>query len=83
MSDLSPEDLIKGWEFQDKIEGMAKTLLIAGIELGVKATTLTLAEQRLQGKLDFDDDGIYDRIAEIAYKRAAKKMNEKLNKKEG
>jgi hypothetical protein len=81
MSDLSPDDLIKAWIFQDKIDDMAKGLLMAGIELGVKATTLTLAEQRLQGKLNVDDPDFYDRVGKLSYDKAAKTMEEKLNAK--
>lgn len=81
MSDLTPDDLIKGWMFQDHIDEMAKTVLMAGIELGVKSATLVLAELVLQGKLDMDDPNIYDRIAEIANNKAKTKMEEKLNAK--
>lgn len=81
MSDLTPEDLIQAWVFQDKIEDMAKSLLLAGMELGVKATTLTMAEMRLQGKLDLDDEGIYDLIGSAAFKKAAEKIKEKLDAK--
>lgn len=81
VSDLTPDDLIKAWMFQDKIDDMAKKLLMAGIELGVKATTLTLAEQKLQGKLDPNDPEMYDRVGKLAYDKAAKTMEEKLNAK--
>ena len=79
MSDLTPDDLIKAWMFQDQVHDMAKTLLAAGVELGIKATTLTLAEQRLKGKVNVDDPDFYDKLSNIASKKAMDKLNERLD----
>lgn len=81
MSELTPDDLIKAWIFQDKIDDMAKGLLIAGIELGVKATTLTLAEMQLQKQIDIENPDFYEKVADIAFLKASTKMEEKLNAK--
>jgi len=78
VSELSPEDLIKAWMFQDQVHGLAKSLLTAGVELGIRATALTLAEQRLKGNLKVDDPDFYDQLSEAAKIKATAKLEEKL-----
>ena len=79
MSDLTPDDLIKAWLFQDQVQGMARSLLAAGVELGIKATTLTLAEMRLKGQVNVDDPHFYDKLSEMAKNKAIDKLDEKLD----
>ena len=79
MSDLTPDDLIKAWLFQDQVQGMARSLLAAGVELGIKATTLTLAEMRLKGQVNVDDPNFYDNLSEMAKNKSIDKLNEKLD----
>jgi hypothetical protein len=44
MQDFNYEDLIKQWAYQDEFEGIATSLLEAGIQLGVQSLGLMIAQ---------------------------------------
>jgi hypothetical protein len=44
MQDFNYEDLMKQWAFQDEFEGIATSLLEAGIQLGVQSLGLQIAQ---------------------------------------
>jgi hypothetical protein len=77
--DLSPEDLMQIWNFQDNIQNMAQQLLSRGIDLGVQATTLTLAEKRLSQTLDLDDPEFYNKLTADATLKAKTELERRLD----
>lgn len=77
--DLSPEDLMQIWNFQDNIKNMAKELLSRGIDLGVQATTLTLAEKRLARNVDLEHPDFYKMLTEEATSKAKTELERRLD----
>jgi len=79
VSDIGPEDLIQIWNFQDNIQEMAKQLLSRGIDLGVQATTLTVAEKRLSQTLDLDEPNFYKQLTRDATLKAKTELDRRLD----
>lgn len=77
--DLGPEDLMQIWNFQDNIQKMAKELLSRGIDLGVQATTLTLAEKRLAHNVDLEHPDFYNMLTEEATSKAKTELGRRLD----
>lgn len=77
--DLGPEDLMQIWNFQDNIKNMAKELLSRGIDLGVQATTLTLAEKRLAQNVDLEHPDFYKTLTAEATSKAKTELERRLD----
>ena len=78
-NDFGPEDLKQIWNFQDNMHNMARELLMRGIDLGVQASALTVAEKRLTNALDLDHPDFYKNLAEDSMKKAKTELERRLD----
>ena len=81
MNDLTPDDLIQAWKAQDNLEQIVKSVLYAGVNLGISAMSLTMAESALQGKANITDADEIEKMVEIARDKAITKLEEKMRHK--
>lgn len=81
--ELTPDNLIKAWQFQDEVSEMAVKMLKAGIDLGAKAMSVELLKVYIankEGPLIVSD---FERAEEAAIKLATEKMMERINNARG
>jgi hypothetical protein len=79
--ELTPENLIKAWQFQDQVSDMALKILTAGIELGAKAMSVELLKayfQSVSQDAPLEPEAFQEaekKAIEIATKKIAEGMN--------
>jgi len=81
--DFGVEDLLKQWKFQDEFEGIATSLLQAGIQLGVQSLGLKIAEHIIEtNRATFTPEQLTE-LMDKGYDHAVNELTRRLKNARG
>lgn len=83
MKDMSADDLIKAWQYQDQFEGISMNLIEAGIQLGVRATGLEILKMLVAKNLFDIKEEELTKMMDASYDNAVKQLKEKMKNARG
>lgn len=76
--ELTPDDLIRGWEVQDHFSDMAQRMLDAGIELGVKSAGIEITRIHIEKNYEPLETEDIKKAMDTAYTRASEELRRRL-----
>lgn len=76
--DLSADDLIRAWKFQDQFGEMALNLLRAGVELGARSTVVEIARHYIDNNYEYLETEDFEEARKRATERAIATLEQRI-----